>query len=90
MAVQEYIRLYRSSPSIPISSPVGESECIGRAENAIRRVKEKVGTFMAHLGDGIGEKIQKGAHIIPWMVRWAGEIISKYALDLTANRRTRG
>lgn len=80
VAVQEYIRLHRNSQTIPINSPVGESECNGRAENAIRRVKEKVRTLMAQLEDGIGEKIQKGANIIPWMVRWAGELISKYAL----------
>ena len=69
VAIQAYIRLNRISPSIPINSPVGESECNGRVENAIRRVKEKVRTLMAQLEDGIGEKVPKGAHIIPWMVR---------------------
>ena len=41
VAVQEYVRMHRSSPPIPFNSPVGESECNGRVENAIRRVKKK-------------------------------------------------
>ena len=79
VAVQEHIRPHRGAPSIPITSPVGGSECNGRAENAIRRVKEKTRTHVAQFEDGIGEEIQKGSNIIPWLVRWAGELISKYA-----------
>ena len=45
VAVQEYIRHHRSAPSIPINSPVAESECNGRVENSIRRVKEKIRRF---------------------------------------------
>ena len=69
VAIQEYIRLHRKAATIPINSPVGESECNGRAENAIRRVKEKTRTLMAQLEDGIGEKISERSNIIPWMVR---------------------
>ena len=65
--------------TIPINSPVGESECNGRAENVVRRAKEKTRILMAQLEYGIGGKIPKGANIIPWMVRWAGELITKYA-----------
>ena len=54
VAVQEHIRLNRKASTIPTNSPVGESECNGRAENAIRRVKEKTRTLMAQLEDGIG------------------------------------
>ena len=32
----------RQAPIIPVSCPVGECECNGRAEGAIRRVQEKV------------------------------------------------
>lgn len=39
VAVQAYIRLYRRLFSIPISSPVGESECNGREEDAITRAE---------------------------------------------------
>ena len=78
VAVQEYIRLNRTSPTIPTNSPVGESECNGRAEDATRRVKEKARILIAQMEDGIQEKIEKGSNIIPWIVRWAGELISKY------------
>ena len=93
VAIQEYIRLNRSSPIIPTNSPVGESECNGRAENAIRRVKEKTRTLIAQMEEGIQEKIQNGSNIIPWIVRWAGELISKYALGFdgkTPYERIRG
>lgn len=80
IAVQEYIRMHRRQPIIPINSPVGQSECNGRAQNTIRRAKERTRTPMAQLEDGIGEKVPKGAGIIRWMVRWAGEVVSKYAL----------
>ena len=34
---------------------------------------------MAQVEEGIGEKIPKGADVVTWMVRWAGELISKYS-----------
>ena len=80
VAVQEYIRFNRDSPTIPINSPVGESECNGRVENAIRRIKEKTRTLIAQIEDGMKDKIPKGSNIIPWLVRWSGELLSKYAL----------
>ena len=79
VTVQEYMRFRRDSPIVPTNSPVGESECNGRAENAIRRVKEKTRTLMAQIEEGIKEKLPNAAAIIPWMVRWSGELISKYA-----------
>ena len=72
VALQEAIRKERQAHTISTNSPVGESECNGRAENAIRIVNDKTGILMAQLEDGIGEKVPQGFDIIPWMVRWAG------------------
>ena len=79
IALQDAIRRERQAQTILTNSPVGESECNGRAENAIRRVKEKVRTLIGQLEDGIGQPIGKGSAIIPWAVRWAAELISRYA-----------
>lgn len=80
VGIQGHIRLHRTGPTILTNSPVGESECNGRAENAIRRVKETIRTMMAHFEEGIGQKIAKGSNIISWMVRSAAELISKYSI----------
>ena len=64
---------------IHIDSPVGESACNGRVENAVRRVQEKMRTLRRQLERGIGRTIPDNAVIMPWMARWAAELISKYA-----------
>ena len=64
---------------VPINSPVGESACNGRVENAVRRVQEKIRTLRSQVEKGIGQKIPDDAAIMAWMARWAGELLSKYA-----------
>ena len=43
VALQEAVRGERQAQTILANSPVGESECSGRAEIEIRRVKERSG-----------------------------------------------
>ena len=50
--VQEEIREVRRGKTICTNSPVGESECNGRAENAVRQVQMKVRTFRADIWSG--------------------------------------
>ena len=64
---------------IPVNSPVGESESNGRVENAIRRVQEKIRTLRHQLETGIKCNIPDTAPIMAWLIRWAAEVISKYA-----------
>ena len=64
---------------IPTNSPVGESECNGRVENTIRRIQEKVRVLRHQVEQGIKAKIPDDAPIMSWLVRWAAELISKYA-----------
>ena len=45
VAVQEKIQEFRKGRTIPTNSPVGESECNGRAENAVGRVEAKTRTI---------------------------------------------
>ena len=65
--------------TVPTNSPVGESESNGRVENAIRRVKEKVRILRHQLECGLQRKVQDDAPIMSWLMRWAGEVISKYS-----------
>ena len=63
---------------IPINSLVGESECNGRIENAIRRVQEKVRPLRHHIEHNIKCKVPGDAPIMSWLVRWAAELLSNY------------
>ena len=66
---------------IPINSPVAESECNGRIENGIRRVQEKVRALRHQIESNIKCKVPDEAPIMSWLVRWAAELLSKYAVD---------
>ena len=66
--------------TVPTNSPVGESESNGRVENAIRRVQEKVRVLRHQLECELQRKIQDHAPIMSWLIRWAGELISKYSI----------
>ena len=78
VVVQEEIRELRRSKTICVNSPVGESECNGRAENAIRRVEVKVRTLRSHIESKAKTKIDMNGPIATWLIRWAGEILTKY------------
>ena len=78
---------------IPTHSPVGESESNGRVENAIRRVQEKVRALRHHLECGTQRRFFDDSPIMAWMIRWAGEIISKHSIGddgKSAYERIRG
>ena len=64
---------------IPTNSPVGESECNGRVENVIRRIQETTRALRHQLEQGLKESVPDDSPIMAWMVRWAAELLSKYA-----------
>ena len=76
--VQEEIRELRRGRTICVNSPVGESECNGRAENAIRRVEVKVRTLRSFIEEQTKSKIDMTRPFATWLIRWAGEILTKY------------
>ena len=93
VAVQEYIRLNRSSPTILTNSPVGESESNGRVENAIRRIQDKVRTLKEQVESEAGTSIEDMDGLMSWLVRWAGELVTKSSIGKdgkTAYERIRG
>ena len=78
VTVQEEIREIRRGKTICVNSPVGESECNGRAENAIRRVEIKVRTLRSYIGEQTKSKLDMNKPFATWLIRWAGEILTKY------------
>ena len=68
----------RRGKTICVNSPVGESECNGRAENAIRRVEVKVRTLRSFIEEQTKSKIDMNRPFATWLIRWAGEILKKY------------
>ncbi len=63
-----------------MNSPVGESECNGRAENAVRRVEIKVRTLRSALEEKLGAKVDMSRPFATWLIRWAGEVLTKYTI----------
>ena len=78
VTVQEEIRAIRRGKTICVNSPVGESECNGRAENAIRRVEVKVRTLRSFIEENTKRKMDMNKPFGTWLIRWAGEILTKY------------
>jgi len=91
--VQDEVRYLRKASTICTNSPVGESECNGRAGNAIRRVDAKDRTIRSDLESKLKTKVDMSRPVATWMVRWAGEVLKKYTTGRdgkTAWQRRRG
>ena len=78
--IQTAMQELRPDKIIPTNSPVGESECNGRVENAIRRVQEKIRAIRHQVEDNIKCKILEDALLMSWLVGWSAELLSKYAV----------
>ena len=65
---------------VPLNSPLEESACNGRVENAARRTQEKMRVLRHKLERGIGQTILDQSVIMAWMAKWAAELISKYSV----------
>ena len=61
-----------------MNSPVGESECNGRAENAVRRVEVKVRTLRSFIEENTKSKVDMNKPFATWLIRWAGEILTTH------------
>ena len=77
--VQTMIQELRPGMVITTNSPVGESQCNGRVENAIRRIQEKTRVLRHQVEYGIGCKLPDDSPRMSWMIRWAAELLSKYS-----------
>ncbi len=79
VALLHEVQRIRTGKTIPINSPVGESESNGRVENTNRRVQDKVRTLQSQVETEVDITIGQDSPISTWLVRWAGELISKYS-----------
>ena len=71
----------RKEPTVPQHSPVGESQSNGLVERAVRSIKDQVRTLRLALQKRVGCRIPVDHPIMTWMVKHAGELISKYQLN---------
>ena len=93
VALQKEVQRLRSAKTIPINSPVGESESNGRIENTIRRTQDKFRAIKSHVEAEAKITIEQNIPIHTWMIRWCGELIPKYSPGKdckTAYERIRG
>lgn len=65
---------------VPPNSPVGEPECNGRVETGIIKVQEKASAIRQQAEYNIQSKALDEALVMSWLVGWAVEFISKYAV----------
>ena len=82
--IQTALRELRPNKIIPLNSFVGESECNGRVENSLRRVQEKVRALRHQIEYNMKTTIPDDAPVMAWLVRWAAELLSKYAVGRDA------
>lgn len=78
MQLQTTLQSIRQIHIIPVNSAVGESECNGRVENAIRRAQGKIRVLRHQIEDNIGQRLEDDSPVMAWMVRTAAEILSRY------------
>ena len=93
VALQHEVQRIRDAKTIPVNSPVGESECNGRIENTIRRAQDKIRTLKCHIEAETGLDLNKMPDLMSWVIRWSGELITRYHLGMdkkTAYERIRG
>ena len=77
--IQTAVQEIRPGMVVLTNSPVGESQCNGRVENAIKRIQERTRALRHQLENGIRRKIPDDVSIMSWLVKWAAEVLSKYA-----------
>lgn len=68
VALQEEIRETRRGKTYCVNSPVAESECNGRAENAILRTEVKIRTLRAALECKFKEKVNMQSDFATWLI----------------------
>lgn len=79
--------------TVPENSPVGDSRSNGRAENTIGRFQGNLRTILSDLEANLGIRVRGGHPLFPWAVKWAGDVMTRYALNAsgrTAIQEIRG
>ena len=80
--------------TIPVNSPVGDSQTNGRVENAIKKVRNMVKTILSSLESRWGIRVARDHRVYPWVFEWAADLMTRYAhvedLGKTAVQLIRG
>ena len=79
----------KGARTIPVNSPVGDSMSNGRVENAIRRFQGMLRAIKHDLEGHLGVKIGRNHPLFPWMIQWAGDVITRYGLNNAGRTPTR-
>ena len=83
-----------NAPTIPVNSPVGDSQSNGRVENAIKKVRNMVKTILSSLESRWGVRVTRDHTVYPWVFEWAADLMTRYAhledLGKTAVQLIRG
>ena len=90
---QRQVVASKKGATVPVNSPVGESQSNGRVENAVQRVQVLIRTLKDALERRLNARIRSSDAIFPWMVEWAAGLITRYVKGhkgRTAYRGARG
>ena len=83
-----------NAPTIPVNSPVGDSQSNGRVENAIKKVRNMVKTTPPSLESRWSVRVARDHPDYPWVFEWAADLMTRYAhvgdLGKTAVQLIRG
>ena len=91
--VQRQVVAARSGETVPMNSPVGESQSNCRVENAVQRVQGLIRTVNDALGRRLNTRIKSSDPMLAWMVEWSAGLIArcvKGQAGRTAYREARG
>ena len=77
-AVREALSKYHGGRVIPEGPPKGESQSNGVIEEAGKTMREFTRAFKDQSEDKASIKLEVGAEISPWMIRWAAMVCSRY------------
>ena len=76
--VKRLVSKVRTHPTVFEKSMTGDHQGNGLAENMIREIEGMIRTWRNHLEQKYGMKIEATNPIFPWMVRYAGEVITRF------------
>jgi len=78
-----------ASRLLPADPPKGESQSSGRIGRMVRSVRDLARTVKDDLEEAFGGELLKDHPALPWLVRWAGQILTRYIVH-SEDGRTSG
>ena len=74
-----------NAPTVPVNSPVGDSQSNGRLENAM--VRTMVKTILSSLESKWGVRVTRDHPVYLWVFEWAADLMTRYAQVETWERQ---